>query len=255
MATVGRIAITPVKGLGLLHPEDVVLGVGGVASNRRFYLVDEHGRLFTGTRCGPLVQIRPACDVESERLRLEFPDGQVVEGTVELGGSVRTDFWGTRQVPGRVVVGPFAEALSAYASRRLRLVKSDQPGGGYDVHAATIVSQASVDELGRRAGTPGDPDGRRFRMLFTLAGCEPHEEDTWIGRRVEIGEAVVRIPGPVPRCVVTTHDPETGVRDLDTLRIVKSYRGVRDGRNVDFGVYADVEEPGRVRVGNSVLPV
>jgi len=75
------------------------------------------------------------------------------------------------------------------------------------------------------------------------------------GGHVEIGEAVVRIPGPVPRCVVTTQHPETGIRDLDTLRIVKAYRGVRDGRKVDFGVYADVEEPGRVRVGDSVLPV
>jgi uncharacterized protein YcbX len=255
MATVERIATTPVKGLGLLQAEEVMLGVGGVASNRRFYLVDGRGRLFTGARCGPLVQIRPAYDVESERLRLEFPNGQVVDGTVELGRSVSTDFWGKRQVLGRVVVGPLAEALSAYAGRRLRLVKTDQPGGGYDVHVATVVSQASVDELGRRAGTTGDPDGRRFRMLFTLAGCEPHEEDAWIGRRIEIGEAVVRIPGPVPRCVVTTQDPETGIRDLDTLRIVKSYRGDRDSREVNFGVYADVEEPGRVRVGDSVLPV
>jgi len=254
MPTVARIGITPVKGLGLIHPDQVLPDVYGVAENRRFYMVDDAGRLFNGSRHGPIVQIRPVYDADRDTLRLEFPDGDAVEGPVELGGPVRTNFWDERDVSGRTVVGPFAAALSAYAGRRLRLVKTDLPGDGYDIHVATLVSQASVDELGRRAGREGDPDARRFRMLFTLAGCEPHEEDTWIGQRLEIGEAVVRIPGPVPRCVVTTQDPDTGVRDLDTLRIVKGYRGLRDGRQIDFGIYADVEEAGTVQVGDSVLP-
>jgi uncharacterized protein YcbX len=254
MATVERISITPVKGLGLLHPDVVFLDAGGVGENRRFYLVDDRGRLFNGGRHGPLVQVRPAYDVDSDRLRLEFPDGAIVEGPVELDRPVTTNFWDERRVTGRVVAGPFAEALSQYAGRRLRLVKTDEPGAGYDIHPATLVSQASVDELGRRAGRDGDPDARRFRMLFTLAGCEPHEEDTWIGRTLTLGEAVLRIPGPVPRCVVTTQDPETGIRDLDTLRVVRGYRGLRDGRKIDFGIYGDVVEPGRVRLGDSVVP-
>jgi uncharacterized protein YcbX len=33
-----------------------------------------------------------------------------------------------------------------------------------------------------------------------------------------------RITGPVDRCVVTTRDPGTGERDLDTLRLIKRYR-------------------------------
>jgi uncharacterized protein len=36
-----------------------------------------------------------------------------------------------------------------------------------------------------------------------------------------------RITGPVDRCVVTTRDPDTGERDLDTLRLIKRYRGMR----------------------------
>jgi uncharacterized protein len=219
--TVARIAITPVKGLGLLHPERVLLERNGVAENRRFYLVDDHGHLFNGSRHGPLVQVRPSHDAAKDTLRLEFPDGEVVEGSIELGRRVRANFWGERVVAGRTVLGPFAPALSTYAGRRLRLIKTDHPGDGYDVHAATLVSQASVDELGRRAGCNRDPDARRFRMLFTLTGCEPHEEDTWIGRQVRIGKVVVRVPGPVPRCVVTTQDPATGLPDLDTLRIIK----------------------------------
>ena len=42
------------------------------------------------------------------------------------------------------------------------------------------------------------------------------------------------------------------MRSLDTLAGIKSYRGVRDGKQLDFGVYFDVVEPGRVRVGDVV---
>jgi uncharacterized protein YcbX len=249
---VARIAVTPVKGLALCHPDDVLLDVTGVRENRRFYLVDAGGRLFSAKLCGALVRVRPTYDEAGDRLRLAFPDGTVVDAAVELDGAVVTEFWRGRPVEGRFVRGPFAEALSEYAGRTVRLVKSEQPGSGNDLHPATIVSQASVDELGRRARLAGDADARRFRMLFTLAGCEPHEEDRWVGRRVGIGGAVLRIAGPVPRCVTTTYNPDTGASDLDTLRIVKAYRGTGDDGKVEFGVYGSVERPGRVRVGDSV---
>ena len=38
----------------------------------------------------------------------------------------------------------------------------------------------------------------------------------------------------VARCAATTYSPDTGTRDLDTLRIIRGYRGVRDGKNLDF---------------------
>ena len=98
-----------------------------------------------------------------------------------------------------------------------------------------------------------DPAEReRFRMLLEIEGCAPHEEDTWRGRRARLGEAVVEIGGPVPRCATTTRDPSTGKRDFDTLREIARYRGKRDGKQIDFGVYAHVVRPGRVRVGDAV---
>src|SRR5438067_13787104 len=98
MATVARISIAPVKGLGLLHPEEIRLDAAGVAENRRFYLVDDHGRLFNGSRHGPLVQVRPRYEPERDWLSLHFPDGAVVEGPVEVGRAVRTNFWDERTV-------------------------------------------------------------------------------------------------------------------------------------------------------------
>ena len=96
-------------------------------------------------------------------------------------------------------------------------------------------------------------DAGRFRMLFELAGCDAHEEDGWEGQRLQVGEALLRVGGPVDRCAVTTRDPDTAERDLDSLRVLKDYRGQRESDGaVLFGVYAEVEEPGLVRVGDPV---
>jgi uncharacterized protein YcbX len=91
-------------------------------------------------------------------------------------------------------------------------------------------------------------------MLFEIEGVRAHEEDEWIGTQVRIGEATVHVHGDVGRCAVTTHDPDTGETDVDTLKALAQYR--RDGvkEPLPFGVYASVVVPGRVRVGDEVLP-
>jgi uncharacterized protein len=253
--SVSWLSIAPVKGLALVHPEQVDLGPSGVVENRRFYLVDADGRQFGLLRNGRLVQIGPDYDESTDRLSLRFPDGSVVDGEVQVGEPVRAPFVGGRTVSGRLVVGPWSDAISAHAGRPLSLVKTDRPGDGVDRGRGqvSLVSDASVDEIGRQGGRD-DVDARRFRMLVGVAGCEPHEEDEWVGRRIRIGEAVVLLRGHVARCAITTQNPDTGVPDFDTLRTIKAYRGLRDG-GLDFGVYGEVVEPGRVELGDPVEPL
>ncbi len=255
MRAVSLLSYTPVKGLALVHPDKLYVDVHGVADNRRFYLIREDGRRYEITRDGRTALVVPAYDSEDETLSLHFPDGAVVEGRVELDREVVTDFYG-RPVSGRVVRGPWAEALSDFIGKPLRIVKADKPAGGVDRDngPVSLVSEASVSELARQAGLD-NVDGRRFRMLIAVSGCEPHEEDGWVGREVRIGEVVVRVLEQVARCAATTYSPATGTRDMDTLRIIKSYRGARAGKHLDFGIYGEVAQPGRVTVGDSVDPL
>jgi uncharacterized protein YcbX len=251
--TVAGLGVTPVKALALAHPPELLLEHHGVAENRRFFLVDGAGQLVNGRQAGSLAQVAATCDRDGTWLVLEFPDGARVDGAVTLGATIETDFWG-RPVAGRVCAGPWAAALSRRAGLALRLVRAERAGDASDVHRLSLVSTASLQELARRSGNPALGDGRRFRMLLTIEGCDPHEEDGWTGRRVHVGDAVIRVGGPVPRCVITTLDPDTGVRDADTLRAIRDYRGLSAARSIDFGVYAEVQQPGRVRVGDPVRP-
>jgi len=255
MPRIARINVTPVKSLALNHPMEVRVEKIGVPGNRLFYLVDEASRLYAGTRFGPLQTVRSSYDEIDERLSMTFPDGRVIGGDASgFAESLVTDFYG-RPVRAHVVPGPWSDALSSFAGSPLRLARCDVPGDGSDVYHVTLVSQASVDELARRGGRNGEGtlDARRFRMTFELDDCEPHDEDAWAGRRVRFGQATLRVYGQVPRCAVTTQDPATGLKDFDTLKVILTYRSrMGDREGIPFGMYAEVERPGRVRVGDHV---
>jgi uncharacterized protein YcbX len=255
MAVVTRISIAPVKGLALVHPDEVQLDTTGVLANRRFHVVDDEGRRYGQIRNGRLVQIKPAYDADREHLALTFPDGSTVEGRVALGQEITTDFYG-RPVTGRVAVGPWGDALSQWFDRSLRLVQTP-PGEAVDRGRGhvSLVSEASLHALARQANANEPVDGRRFRMLFQVDGLQAHEEDTWLRRKIRIGEALVRLRGVVGRCAITTQNPDTGIPDLNTLRLLNEYRGMTPNRELPFGVYGEVREPGRVRVGDLAEPL
>lgn len=261
MLRVSRLSIAPVRALGLQHPTSVDVTFSGVLEDRRFYLIDEHGHILDRLRAGQLVQVAAETNPAATWLRMTFPDGRVVEGDVALDEPVQTHIYG-REALGRVVGGPWAAALEPFAhGRPLLLVRCDRPGGtrirGGETqvrNAVSLVSDGSLAELARQLGVER-VDGRRFRMLIEIDGATAHEEDTWIGGRVAIGSAILEITKPDARCAITTQDPDTGQRDLDTLRTILTYRGFRadnDEKRIDFGVLGDVAVPGRISVGDEV---
>jgi uncharacterized protein YcbX len=252
---VARLSIAPVRSLALLHPEAIDLTEVGVLEDRRFFLVDSRGRLVDRTIAGPLVQVSSWTDPAATRLRLSLPGGRVIDGGVELGEPIEADVYG-RNAEGHVVVGPWAAALEPYAGRPVRIVRCALPGGtrrkdGRVTNAVSLVSDGSLRRLAEQLGE-ATVDARRFRMLIEVEGAEPHQEDTWIGGRISIGSAELAVLKADARCAITTQDPDTGIRDLDTLRSIIAYRGLSPKRQALFGVLGEVATPGRVTVGDEV---
>lgn len=255
MIRVARLSIAPVRSLGLLHPDAIDLTEAGVAEDRRFFLIDDQDRLVDRIVAGALVRVGAWTDPDAKRLALTFPDGTVIDGPIDLGDPIETKVH-SRTAIGHLVVGPWAEALEPFAGRRVRIVRCDRPGGtrvkeGRVRNAISLVSDGSLRRLATEVGHEV-VDARRFRMLIEIGGAAAHEEDGWIGGRVAVGSAELEITKGVDRCAITTQDPETGVRDLDTLGSIIAYRGITPDRKVLFGVLGEVSRAGRIAVGDEV---
>lgn len=251
--TVTGLAIAPVKGTQLRPVDRVQLDEHGVRENRRFFLIDERDEMVNALHLGALNTVVSAYSDSQRRLSLAFPDGRVLEDEVRLGDEVTTRFYGD-PTPARIVLGDFSDAISRHVAKPLRLVEAGEEGAvdRRSQGAVTLISRGSLERLAGRAERPS-VDVRRFRMLIEIDGIGPHEEDSWVGRTLSVGEAGLRGRGHVGRCVITNRHPETGEIDLQTLKILGGYRkDVETTEPVAFGIFGEVVRPGTVSLGDPV---
>jgi uncharacterized protein len=253
VAHVCAIHLSPVKSLGLAACERATITAQGIPGDRAFVVLDERDQVATLRRYGRLAQASSRFDPQSGRLALLMPGDVVVEDTVSGGSQHMVQLFG-RDLHGAVVDGPWADALSQLVGRPVRLMRVAEDASAQDAHAMSLLSRESLQELADRTGLDHAPDPRRFRNTLLIEGGRPHGEDDWVGQEVRAGEAVLRIAERDARCSLTTRNPDSGHRDLDTLRLIQSYRPATEGQ-ICFGVYADVVSPGSVAVGDTVEPI
>jgi uncharacterized protein YcbX len=246
--TVSQLAIAPVKGMRLHCTGEIRLGRRAVTGDREFLIIGKDGKLLLTSRFPALLQIEPAWDRARDVLALRFPDGNVVQDTPEPGAAAATRTYDGRKIPGWIIPGPLSAALSGYLGREVYLLKREPEHIGHDDQPVTLMSEASLTALAPEFnGTTPDP--RRFRMTITMTGTDAWAEHGWGGQKVAIGEAILRVIAPVPRCVVTTRNPDSGATDARVLHALARVRGKND---VTLGVWCDIIRPGRIHIGDLV---
>jgi hypothetical protein len=109
--------------------------------------------------------------------------------------------------------------------------------------SVAVLSCASLRDLSERMGQPLDI--HRWRGNLWLDGSGPWAEETWVGRRIRIGEAVLRIEERITRCKATMANPDSGQIDADTLGALDRAFG-----HQDFGLYATVIDGGNVALND-----
>lgn len=109
------------------------------------------------------------------------------------------------------------------------------------------MSQSSLDAPAERAGRWLDP--ARFRGNSWIDGAPARAEETWLGRRIAVGEVVLEGIEPIERCRAVDADPATGGRDTDLRRDLHALRGAPN-----FGLFVRVLQGGRIRVGDAAAP-
>lgn len=247
MAVVRTLRVAPVKGLGSVMRERITIDDQGVAADRRALLIDAAGAVVTLRSHPQLVRVTADVDLDARVLRVTLPDGSAAASDMnEAGDAMRAELYDkTRQ--GRVLGGAVAEALSEVAGEPIRVLLADQTGVGWDEGPVSILGSASAAAVGG-----ADRDSARYRMLIEVAGTQPFEEDGWIDRDVQVGDAVVRVTHQLQRCVIITQSPATGQKDWEGLHALAEHRG-RD--LLCLGVIAEVVSPGTVTIGASVSPL
>jgi hypothetical protein len=129
-------------------------------------------------------------------------------------------------------------------------------GSLFDLFPVTILTTSTLDHLSELR-PQSRFDQRRFRMNVIVSTTQGgFVENDWIGHQLTMGDGVrLRVVMPVSRCVMTTLAQDDLPKDTDILQILTRHNRVQVGTAGLFpcaGVYAMVEAPGTLQIGDRV---
>ena len=260
---VASLHIHPLKSCTALDVDTLDVVPRGPVGDRRWMVIDASNRFVTARAEARLVLIRVL--PQGEGLSLAAPGcAPLAVAAPRDGPRVSVRVWDDHV--DAVLADDSAHAwLSSFLGRPLRLVHMDQrsrravdpaygdPGDEVsfaDGYPLLAISRAALDGLNERLEHPVTMT--RFRPNIVIADCEPHAEDGW--QRVRIGEVEFDAVKRCARCVFTTIDPDTAVRDPqgEPLRTLRAYRGAPNGKDVLFGMNLIARGSGTLRRGDRV---
>ncbi|ESO89237.1 hypothetical protein LOTGIDRAFT_106029 [Lottia gigantea] len=118
-----------------------------------------------------------------------------------------------------------------------------------------LESASSLDEVNQGLENPAEM--LRFRPGIVITGSKPFDEDTW--EYIQIGDDnLFRIVEPCRRCIITTINPNTGIKDkqVQPLKHLRSIRCRKPyGQSPCFGIYITLDSTGgdcMIRVGQPI---
>ena len=273
MPTLDRITLYPVKSLdGIEVASARVLPSGGLEHDRRWRLVDMEGRVVNAKRTASFHPIRAEYDL-AERL-------------------VTLSFWSDPPTAAAhtfpLVPGPEGPCEWLSEALDIKVLLEERYDGGFpddrDAPGPTLVSTASLEEVGRWFGFDVEESRRRFRANLEIGGCDAFWEDTLacpprseplptLGelpadlpadpyadlpppepREFTIGEARFRATNLCKRCVVPSRESRTGAVTEHFREAFEARRGRAVGHGTSghwqsyyrLGVNSLVTKPGTV---------
>ena len=261
MIRVSTLTLHPVKGCAGIRVDSAEVTARGFANDRRFMVVDADGMFVTPRERPELLRVRTALgpdgidlsarDLPPLRLPLRHETGPRRDVVVwRHQGSAVVHAEGSAWISS-YLGGPHELVYMPDDERRPVSPDYGRPGdivSFADGYPLLLVSQASLDDLNARLEQPIVME--RFRPNIVVEGCPPFAEDGWPA--FHIGGLAFRGPKRCSRCVVTTVDPATGVRGVEPLRTLATFRQ-QDGK-VWFGMNVVPDGTGTVRVGDELRP-
>lgn len=288
VGSVARLWTFPVKSMKGALVSETEVTKAGLTGDRGYALSDvETGRIVSAKSvrrfpgmfsCGASYLETPEAGRDLPAVRISLPDGRSVTSDDANAASVLSDFMQrevrlARQAPDDFTIDMYHPDVKDADPAGYRDTVVDQkvgsaywedagadspvPRGSFlDLYPVTVLTTSTIDNL-NRLEPEQTFDERRFRMNIIVRTDQPgFVENDWVGRELGIGDEVrLKIDIPDPRCVMTTLAVDELPNDTEILRALVRHNRIDVGGDGKFpcaGVYALVETPGRVRVGDAV---
>ena len=178
---------------------------------------------------------------------LRLPDGSEVRGTGPETDAALSSWLGRpvvlihsdQETP---AVGEFFDDPTDESSA---VIEWTMPSGRFvDAYPLHVLTTASL-RAGAAAFPSGTWDVRRFRPnLVVEVDGEGWVEDQWCGRMLRVGEARLMVTEACARCTMVTRAQPGLDSDVDMYRTVARHHAGT------FGVWASVDTPGLIQVGD-----
>jgi uncharacterized protein YcbX len=257
-----EINIYPVKSLAGIALQSSSLDAMGLRYDRRWMVVSAEGKFITQRTHPQMVLIKPQLNDGKLMLTKKGMQDHHVAAASDGSASVQVEIWNDRVNALRISAETDAwltQAIDApcrlvyIADEEIRqcdLLYADAGDrtGFADGFPLLLISQASLDDLNGRLQQ--QLPMKRFRPNLVVSGCDPYAEDGW--QQIHIGDVSLRVVKPCSRCVITTVDPETGIKGPgEPLRTLATYR-MRD-KQVYFGQNLIHQKQGVLSINQRVV--
>lgn len=257
-AHVARLFVYPVKSCAGVALEEALVAPTGIALDRTWMVVDEHGVFLTQRQWPRMALVRPR--IVRGGVALDAPGMATLRLALDAPGACRqVRVW--RDTLQAIDVGNApAHWFSAFLGQPgLRVVRFDPAQrrlsdltwtGGVqavnqfvDGYPFLVIGEASLGGLNARLGAGGHAaiGIERLRPNLLLGGIEAHDEDHLAELRIATaeGDVVLRPVKPCVRCPIPNIDPQTATSSPEVLATLSQYRAdARMDGGLTFGMNA-----------------
>lgn len=264
--TLSKIYIYPIKSLGGISLVESFVEDRGLQYDRRMMLVDDEG-IFITQRDFPQMALLKT-EIKNEHLTVAHLNyNQSIEIPLQPANSFshykrKVKIWDDiceASIVSEEADNFFSDMIGlkchlVYMPEDEKRIVDPQRKYVVDNHIVSfadgypflIIGQSSLNELNRRLEKPLPMN--RFRPNFVFAGGRPFEEDNW--KDFMIGDVKFRAVKPCARCVITTTDQETAIRNQEPLKTLSTFRKIEN--KVMFGMNLVSYSEGLIKVGDKI---
>jgi hypothetical protein len=268
---VAEIHIYPIKSCRGIALEQAEIAPKGFLWDREMMIVDRAGKFLTQRQYPQLATVK--VEIQEDRITLstseQFLEPIAFQPSLE-GQSIDVVIWNDRTkaiLQDPLVSEWFTTLLKSpchlvrQSPKQIRAIdpkyapRDNLPVSFSDGYPFLLTNTASLAELNKRLEETYQNEEQtlpmaRFRPNIVIQTEDPFIEDRW--KKITIGTIQLAVVKPCTRCIITTTDQITGVRNplQEPLKTLNSFR--KSAKGVLFGQNLIPLHSGVIRLGDSV---